>query len=295
MSWARLDDQVAFHAKTIAAGNEAFGAWARMLAWSCAHMTDGKVPRAVARSITTPKVLGKLVDVRLLDIDGDGYAIHDFLEWNPSQEQERAKRAARAEAGRIGGRRSGEARSKVEANASSVASALLPSCFDTDEAKPNPVPVPVPVHTHTARAREGERAYAGEAQPVPEREPMSSEAGELLAALRRHEALRSVADVRFAETLEGRRAGRPVAWVAQAIADAAADTPTGETAQAVQRRVRAYCDRARAPDGPRAPPARSGQAVQPITPEGVGWKRDEARLRAEQEAWLREAGKDAPL
>ena len=158
--------------------------------------------------------------------------------------------------------------------------------------------------THTLRAGASAREGAGEGaregrpvepRPAPERPPMSAEAGQVLDALRGHEVLGPVADVRFAETLDGRRAGRPVAWVVRAIADAAADTPGGETAQAIQRRVRAYCDRARSPDAERATTARSGPAMQAVVPDGTGWKANEARLRAEQEAWLREAGKDAPL
>lgn len=146
-------------------------------------------------------------------------------------------------------------------------------------------------NTHTAHAS----APAREA-----REPMSREAGEVLAALRSHPALSSVADVRFAETLDGRRAGKPVAWLSQAIADAAADTPPGETVQAVQRRVRAYCDRARSPAEAAArvvPFARppTGQAAQPIVPEGTGWKQNLDERQAAHIAAMIAAGKDAPL
>lgn len=260
MSWARLDDQVAFHAKTVAAGNEAFGAWVRMLAWSCAHMTDGKVPRAVARSITSAKSLARLLEVRLLDADGDGYAVHDFLDWNPSAEQERAKRTARADAGRIGGRRSGANRSngeaKGEANASQVASGLVPGCFNNVEAKANPVPVPVPVHTQ-ARAREGVRVPARE-----DRQPMSPEAVQILASLQQHPALAPAAHAEFADRLASKlQTGKRLDWLLAAIRKAGDVVPSGWTEDAVRSKVANYCDRASAADV--SPPGPRGVVEEP--------------------------------
>lgn len=115
MTWLRLDDQIAFHAKTIGAGNAAFGAWVRLTAWSCAQLTDGCVPAHVARSMATPSELRRLIDVGYLDrIDG-GFAVHNFLDWNPKaadvtaarenekrrKAQGRAKQGRSAESGRI--------------------------------------------------------------------------------------------------------------------------------------------------------------------------------------------------
>jgi HNH endonuclease len=72
MSWAYLDDQIAFHRKTLAAGNEAFGAWIRMIAHACAYDTRGVIERPVALSITTKKQIGRLVDVVLLEVLAGG-------------------------------------------------------------------------------------------------------------------------------------------------------------------------------------------------------------------------------
>lgn len=94
MSWARLDDQMAFHAKIVAAGNEAVGAWVRLLTHSCAQLTDGRVTREIALTITRPKVLEDLVKVRLLDRVEDGFRVHDFLDWNPPAAEVKAKREA---------------------------------------------------------------------------------------------------------------------------------------------------------------------------------------------------------
>lgn len=101
MSYAQIDDQMTFNPKIIAAGNEAVGAWARMLSYCSAHQTDGLVPGQVAQMVAGADVLARLVAVGLLDADGSDYRVHDYLDWNISkadwkrkqaQEQERKRR-----------------------------------------------------------------------------------------------------------------------------------------------------------------------------------------------------------
>jgi hypothetical protein len=115
MSWLRLDDQIGNHPKTMAAENEAFGAWVRMVAHCGAYLTDGFVTDAVAIAIAGKrKVLDRLVAVGFLDRVEAGYAVHDYLDWNPAgskvREERRVKSERKAAAGRLGGQRSGEAR-----------------------------------------------------------------------------------------------------------------------------------------------------------------------------------------
>lgn len=173
MSWFRLEGRGAFHHKVLAAGNEAYGAWCRAGQWSCEQLTDGLVPRAVAEQIAKPKVWLKLVEARLLLETDVGYQIHDFLDFNPSSEQERAKREElrerRRESGRAGGKRSGEVRrggkqlgapkqtgSKPEANRKQSASTGASFLLKQNEApSPSPSPSPSPEgdqQTHTPRA-----------------------------------------------------------------------------------------------------------------------------------------------
>lgn len=97
MSWVRFDDATAFHPKLVAAGNECTGAWVRMTCWSAAHLTDGAVPLAVAALIAGPKVLARLCGAGLLEQEGADYRIHDYLKYNASAEQVRAKRSADCE------------------------------------------------------------------------------------------------------------------------------------------------------------------------------------------------------
>lgn len=148
MTWLKIDDQVAFHAKTIAAGNAAFGAWVRLAAWSCAQLTDGHVPASAARTMASASELCRLVDAGLLDRSDDGFEVHNFLDWNPSADEVRAKREldrerkakGRAEQSRDNlGRISSKRPSGVRADNQRTLSGLAPESAD-----PPPVPSPSP-------------------------------------------------------------------------------------------------------------------------------------------------------
>lgn len=100
MSWFKLDDQAAFDAKVVAAGNEAFGAWSRGGCWSSGKLTEGFIPKDVALAIAPARVWDRLVSARaghdhgLVEARPDGWQIHDYLDWNPTAESVRAKRSA---------------------------------------------------------------------------------------------------------------------------------------------------------------------------------------------------------
>lgn len=116
MTWFRLDDGFAVHAKVITAGNAAVGLWVRAACWSAAQLTDGVIPAAVARTLGTTKEAAALEAAGLWRRDGDTWVIPDWLHYQPSaaqvREQQRVKSEAKQRAGRIGGLRSGEARAK---------------------------------------------------------------------------------------------------------------------------------------------------------------------------------------
>jgi hypothetical protein len=92
MSWARIDDQLAFHRKVVSAGNASVGAWIRMLTWCAAHLSDGRVPESIARIIATQDEIDRSVRAGLLEQSGNDYVIHDYLQWNPSAEEVRQQR-----------------------------------------------------------------------------------------------------------------------------------------------------------------------------------------------------------
>lgn len=166
MSWVRIDDKLSFHRKVLKAGNEALGAWIRMLTWCSDHLTDGAIPDDLALLIAGQQtVIDRLVVSNLIELDQDGYRIHDYHDHNPTANEVRSHRDVITEqkvaSGKYGGIRSGIARrSRIEANAKQTrstdeanakqttkhsASSLLPVCFAENEAKRSPQPSPIPI------------------------------------------------------------------------------------------------------------------------------------------------------
>lgn len=106
MGWFKVDDQLAFNAKIVAAGNSAMGLWLRAGSWSSAQLTDGFIPihmaNAMANAMANPSDQDALVSVGLWDEVDGGFQFHDWSEFQPSAEEERAKRKARSLAGKKG-------------------------------------------------------------------------------------------------------------------------------------------------------------------------------------------------
>lgn len=85
MPWFRVDDNLAFHAKVVEAGNAAMGLWVRAGSWSMQQLSDGFVPTHVARQLGKPAEIKRLVTSALW-LDGDGgYYFHDWAERQPSR------------------------------------------------------------------------------------------------------------------------------------------------------------------------------------------------------------------
>lgn len=98
MTWFRVDDNLAFHAKVVAAGNAAMGLWVRAGAWSAQQLTDGFVPDHMAAALGTPAQAARLVAVRLWTKGEGGYFFHEWAGENrqPTREQvESTRRRAR--------------------------------------------------------------------------------------------------------------------------------------------------------------------------------------------------------
>lgn len=94
MTWVKLDDKFWADPKIEEVGNEAAGAYARMLSYCGDHLTDGVVTDAKARYIAKSKVIERLAEFGLIVKRGTGWEIPKYLEFNPSREQVEAKRAA---------------------------------------------------------------------------------------------------------------------------------------------------------------------------------------------------------
>lgn len=110
MGWFKVDDQLAFHAKSVMAGNSAMGLWVRAGSWSSAQLTDGFIPTHMANAMANP--MAKPCDPDALVMAGlwneaeGGFQFHEWQDFQPSAEVEKAKRkatsAARSRAGKAG-------------------------------------------------------------------------------------------------------------------------------------------------------------------------------------------------
>lgn len=97
MPWFKVDDTLAFHGKTVAAGNAAMGLWVRAGSWSMQTLSDGFVPTHIARQLGKPSEAKRLVDTGLWVQKDDGYVFHEWEERQPSRAKVQSEREANAD------------------------------------------------------------------------------------------------------------------------------------------------------------------------------------------------------
>jgi len=107
VAWIKIENEIVMHPKILAAGNEACGAWVRLIAWCNTKLTDGRVPASVALEIAGSKrVLKRLVDARLLSRFAKDYEVHDYGDYQTRARtiSDRARKISetRAKAGQLG-------------------------------------------------------------------------------------------------------------------------------------------------------------------------------------------------
>lgn len=107
MPFALVGDEWWSHPKVLGASNAACGLWIRALSWSCHQRRDIVPPSFVDMVGGTEAEVGELVARGLWDPVEVGWCIHDWAEYQAKSLSEK-----RAEAGRKGGKASGEARAK---------------------------------------------------------------------------------------------------------------------------------------------------------------------------------------
>lgn len=78
MTYFPVDDDMAFHPKVLAAGNEAIGMWVRAGALCKKYTTGGFVSDETARSLGAKRVANLLVTAGLWDVVDGGYLFHDW-------------------------------------------------------------------------------------------------------------------------------------------------------------------------------------------------------------------------
>ncbi len=170
MPWVRLDEAFAQHPKVAAAGPLAIALQVAGLCYCNQNLTDGFIPRAVARTLVDWQVDREdgrvytvgvtcgmsgndlecewVIDLMLergiwIEAPG-GYRIHDYLDYQPSKAQVLAEREQKRAAGRKGGLASSQGK-----QAPAQALALAPA---QAESKPVPVPVTEPQGTSPLQA-----------------------------------------------------------------------------------------------------------------------------------------------
>lgn len=97
--WFKVDDNLAYHPKIIAAGNAAAGLWVRAGAWSSHYATGGRVPSEIASGLGGTRLASTLVKAGLWLPDIDGYQFHDWSAYNPTEDDAQAIKENRSRAG----------------------------------------------------------------------------------------------------------------------------------------------------------------------------------------------------
>ncbi|MDQ0894449.1 hypothetical protein [Agromyces ramosus] len=109
MPYFPVDDDMPFHPKVLAAGNEAMGLWARAGALCKKYATGGEVSTEMVLSLGTKRLADRLVKAGLWVVIDGGYRFHDWKQQAGNDEasvekeridRARAKNAARQKAWR---------------------------------------------------------------------------------------------------------------------------------------------------------------------------------------------------
>jgi len=168
MTWARFDDDFPQHPKIVGLSDQAFRLHVSAVCYANQKLSDGAIQESVltillpgaGRAAVKRRAL-ELADAGVWEKQPDGnYLIHDFLEYNPTREKVLGSRdelsRKRADAGRLGGRKSRETPkqngskhpSKTEANTQAKPKQNRSKTEANTQAKPkqnrSPVPDPVP-------------------------------------------------------------------------------------------------------------------------------------------------------
>lgn len=110
MTWAKLDDGFVDNLKVQPVGWAARGVWATGLAWCSRKLSDGRISTKAAAILEfPPEAIDELVAAGLWHVadDGNGWVVHDYLEYNPSKAEVVATRAAaKKRVGKLRDRRS---------------------------------------------------------------------------------------------------------------------------------------------------------------------------------------------
>lgn len=102
MPWARVDDSLHAHRKLRRASLEASGAFLLSLSYCAAYLTDGHVDDEFLEEVIPSKrkrdrIVAELLERQLFEPNGNGYVVHDYLDYNPSRADVERRRQKAAE------------------------------------------------------------------------------------------------------------------------------------------------------------------------------------------------------
>lgn len=192
MSWFKIDDGFHCHAKVMAAGTPAVGLYVRCGSWAAQQSSDGIVPKQIARMYGTPRMIKALIEVGLWhqaghecevcpELDGNSYAIHEYLERNPSRVAVELERKAKSE------RQQRWRENKKNPQAKNPETPPVDGDVDAStrhhgDGSPDPTP-PVPSHVSPEGDTSSKRASRRGEQPPAE---IPEFAGPLIEAMTQH-------------------------------------------------------------------------------------------------------------
>lgn len=155
--WFKVDDNLAFHAKTVAAGVSAMGLWVRAGAWSSQLLTDGFIPEHMVPPMADGQVelAARLVSAGLWRKVRDGYQFHEWGERNPEAKEVKEKR--RKEAARKADWRAAQA----EKAATEVMTAVTSSSGTFGDIRDNGNSVTKPRQIHSGGFGDTSEAWSG--------------------------------------------------------------------------------------------------------------------------------------
>lgn len=92
MSWVRLDDGFMEHPKVLALTPKDFQVHMRALCYASRRRGPHIPSSALLILATTKQTAERLTEVGLWDVNGDGWVIHDWDDYQPASSAERQKR-----------------------------------------------------------------------------------------------------------------------------------------------------------------------------------------------------------
>jgi len=116
-TYIKVHDGMPDHPKVEALSDAAFRLLVTLWCWCGRHLTDGRIPEGIWSRRGSAKARDELLTAGLVEANGTGFYMHDYLEHQRSAEQVAELKAKRRAAGSMGGK------AKARAVASAIASA----------------------------------------------------------------------------------------------------------------------------------------------------------------------------